>query len=61
MRDKRGLKGSYSETNINTPSSTINEIIYESTNKKAGKQAIYIFCLTLTLVILQLTLETWKK
>ena len=54
-------KGTHSETNINQPKSTIKEIVYESTNKKAGKQAIYIFCLTLTLLIIQLTTERWKK
>lgn len=50
-----------SETNINEPESTINEIIYESTNKKTSRSALYLFCLTLIFMIIQITIEKWKK
>jgi hypothetical protein len=50
-----------SETNINQPNSTIREVRYESTNKKSDRLAIYLFCLILTLIIIQLVVEKWKK
>jgi hypothetical protein len=58
---KEIYKESCSETNIKPPNSTINKIVYESTNKKTERIAIYFFCLTLIFVIIQLTIEKWKK
>ncbi len=50
-----------SENNINSPNSTINQIIYESTNKKTEKMAIFFFCLILIFVIIQLMIENGKN
>jgi len=55
------FKESCSENNINPSSSTVNEIIYESTNKKTDRIAVYLLCLTLVFIIIQLTTEKWKK
>ncbi len=61
VASKETYKDQYSETNINPPNSTINKIIYESTNKKTSNSAIYFFCLTLIFVITQMVIEKWKK
>jgi hypothetical protein len=50
----------YSETIINDPNSTI-DIIYESTGKKTEKTGALFFCFVLIFVIIQLTMEKWKK
>jgi len=50
----------YSETIINDPNSTI-DIIYESTGKKTEKSGAIFFCFVLIFVIIQLTIEKWKK
>ena len=54
-------KESCSENNINPSNSTIDEIIYESTNKKTDRFAVYLLCLTLVFIIIQITTEKWKK
>ena len=55
------FKESCSENNINPSSSTVNEIIYESTNKKTDRIAVYLLCLTLVFIIIQLTTEKWVE
>ncbi len=49
------------KTVINYSSSTFKEELYLSTSKKSEGSAIYLFCLILIMVILQLGLERWKK
>ncbi len=68
----KNLCGTIIETHIENPSkvsaSNINGLetqdsikVYESESEKSRRAALFFFCLTLILVILQLNLEKWRK
>ena len=51
----------YPKSVINYSSSTFKEKIYEASTKKSERSAIYLFCLVLVMVIIQLGIEKWKQ
>ncbi len=55
------LEASNSEIIINQADSSIEQIVYESKNKKITRSGIYFFSVILVLLIINLVREKWKK